>query len=154
MDFFNKVTRKISSGATVVANKTKDIAGTTKINFQISEDEKEIEDLFNKLGKKYYEENGKAVAPEYKEIVDQITGLYEKVDIAKAELQRLKGVTVCESCGAELPEGTKFCPKCGTKVIECVDPVEVVDEKLVCPACGNVEEKEVSFCSACGCKLK
>ena len=69
MDFFNKVTRKISSGATVVANKTKDIAGTTKINFQISEDEKEIEDLFNKLGKKYYEENGKAVAPDRKSVV-------------------------------------------------------------------------------------
>lgn len=154
MDFLNKLTSKISSGASVVANKTKDIAGTTKINFQISEDERQIENLFNQLGKKYYEENGKAVAPQYKGIIDQITELYEKIDVAKAAIQRLKGITVCESCGAELAEGTKYCPKCGAKVIECVDPVEVVDEKVVCPACGHEEENDLSFCTACGCKLK
>ena len=154
MDFFNKITDKISSGANAVANKTKDIAGTTKINFQISEDEREIEKLYAELGKKYYEENGKAAAPEYKEFIDKISALYEKIENEKLEIQRLKGIKVCENCGAELAEGVKFCPKCGSKVPESVTPVEVVNAKIKCPACGHEEESDVAFCSLCGCQLK
>lgn len=155
MDFFNKISDKISSGANVVANKTKDIAGSTKISFQISEYEKQIETLCTQLGKKYYEINGKAALPEYKEFVDQISELYEKIDEAKSELQRIKGIVICEKCGAELTKEIKFCPKCGTKVPEpVVDSVEVVETKVTCPACGHQEDAGVTFCSACGCKLK
>lgn len=35
----------------------------------------------------------------------------------------------CNNCGAELASGTKFCPKCGTKVEEA--------QKMFCPQCGN-----------------
>lgn len=154
MDFFNKIGSKISTGASAVVNKTKDIAGTTKINIQISEDEKEIENLYKQLGRMYFEKNGKSVSPEYKEIVEQIFHLNDRIDEAKLEIQRIKGITICENCGAELNAGTKFCSKCGTKVPEYVNTAEVVETKIKCPACGHEEEQDISFCSACGCKLK
>lgn len=45
---------------------------------------------------------------------------------------------VCESCGANLIYGSKFCDKCGTKVTN------------ICSNCGVLLDKEDMFCNKCG----
>lgn len=47
---------------------------------------------------------------------------------------------VCESCGAALKKGAKFCSKCGAKVVE----------KRYCTNCGAELEADDRFCSVCG----
>ena len=47
---------------------------------------------------------------------------------------------LCESCGAALKSGAKFCSKCGAKVIE----------KKYCAKCGTELDPGDLFCSACG----
>lgn len=49
----------------------------------------------------------------------------------------------CPNCGAAV-QGAKFCPECGTKIEK--PPVDV------CPNCG-AEAKGAKFCSECGTKL-
>jgi len=48
----------------------------------------------------------------------------------------------CRSCGAELKENAKFCPKCGTKV-----------EPDICPNCNAPLKAGANFCPKCGTKV-
>lgn len=49
----------------------------------------------------------------------------------------------CQKCGNEVEEGAKFCPKCGTAVVDTIE----------CPKCGKINKKENQFCSECGASL-
>jgi len=52
----------------------------------------------------------------------------------------------CPKCGADIPQGSKFCLQCGEKV-------EVVAEGMtVCPECGKTVQKG-KFCLECGHKF-
>ncbi len=53
-------------------------------------------------------------------------------------------VAHCPNCGAET-NGARFCPECGTKI-------EQAPAKTVCPNCG-AEAKGAKFCPDCGTKL-
>ena len=48
----------------------------------------------------------------------------------------------CKKCGAENPDGSKFCSSCGSKL-----------ENNVCPKCGTSNPDGASFCSLCGASL-
>ena len=52
----------------------------------------------------------------------------------------------CASCGEALPEGAKFCLKCGEKV------VAPQADTVVCPSCGKTVQKG-KFCLECGHKF-
>ena len=47
-------------------------------------------------------------------------------------------MTTCPSCGAENPEGKKFCGDCGSALA------------LVCASCGGAIEPGKKFCGDCG----
>lgn len=52
----------------------------------------------------------------------------------------------CVKCGASIPENSKFCLECGTKV------VNEQTNKVVCPQCNSTVTKS-KFCSECGYKF-
>ena len=51
------------------------------------------------------------------------------------------GMTLCPSCKAQLPPGSKFCNHCGAKLGQ------------KCPNCGAEITADSAFCSECGVKL-
>lgn len=51
------------------------------------------------------------------------------------------GMTLCPSCKAQLPPGSKFCNRCGAKLGQ------------KCPNCGAEITADSAFCSECGEKL-
>jgi len=50
--------------------------------------------------------------------------------------------TVCSSCNAQIPTGSKFCLQCGQKV----------NEPLFCLNCGEKLPPDAKFCLKCGIK--
>ena len=50
----------------------------------------------------------------------------------------------CSYCGANNPEGSKFCSKCGREILS----------EIVCVQCGKILEQGSNFCRACGTKVK
>lgn len=57
----------------------------------------------------------------------------------------------CSSCNTVLSPGTKFCHKCGAKVM-----TQTVEKPSVifCPNCGTKNEGDALFCFSCGSKLQ
>lgn len=52
---------------------------------------------------------------------------------------------LCAKCQLQLPPDTKFCPNCGTRLIQ--------DTQKICPNCGSKVLSSANFCSNCGTKL-
>jgi len=155
MDFFNKLGSNISKGASVVANKTKDLAGTTKINLQISQDESKINGLFTEIGKIYFKKFGENPSEEFSASFEEINTIQARIEAARIQLQQIRGSKTCPACGGEIPSNVAFCATCGAKAPDA--PVAVVVEaptSIACPACGKIEDASTAFCSGCGCKLK
>lgn len=55
----------------------------------------------------------------------------------------------CINCGAQLSEGHKFCPECGTAVI-----TKEKEVKNKCPNCGEILNSFMTNCPACGYELR
>ena len=55
---------------------------------------------------------------------------------------------ICPMCGAQLPENSKFCDKCGTKI------EKKIGGELVCPNCGAQCKPDDRFCEKCGKNLQ
>jgi len=54
---------------------------------------------------------------------------------------KASGVIICSECGAQNPEGGKFCSNCGRPL---------VSAKVRCVKCGYPMEKGLKFCPECG----
>ena len=53
----------------------------------------------------------------------------------------------CAKCGAELQEGTVFCPKCGARAAE---EKPAAPAKIKCSNCGAEMDEGAAFCPKCG----
>ena len=53
---------------------------------------------------------------------------------------------VCPNCNSEVPENSKFCLECGTKI------ELLAENEVICPACGKKTNKG-KFCMECGASL-
>ena len=68
---------------------------------------------------------------------------YEVLKVVGSRQEEKKEVK-CPKCGHSVPEGTRFCPNCGEKLIK---------EPITCPKCGKVNAPDSKFCAECGEKL-
>ena len=61
----------------------------------------------------------------------------------------------CNSCNAEVPDGTKFCTECG-EVIEnfSVTAENESDQNIICPKCYVEVSPGLKFCEECGTKIE
>ena len=58
----------------------------------------------------------------------------------------------CQNCDTELDDGVKFCPNCGSKVVELLEDSNE-DKVKTCPNCGKEVDDGVKFCANCGTKV-
>lgn len=122
---------------------TKDMAGIAKYNAMIIEEEKKAAGFYEQIGRKYVASNGEQ-SSEMNELIELVKGSESKIEEYKETVRSLKGIQICQGCGAEISQGVAFCPICGMKT------PEPDDGKTPCNKCGARVVKGSRFCTSCG----
>lgn len=139
---FENISKKLSETGKVIGDKTKQVSETTQLNYKMITAEKEKEALFTVLGKAVYE-NAKADSQSpFFEDCEKITAKQEEIDELKKKLDSIKGIIICQSCGAECDSKNDYCGKCGTKLNKpvCDPPAEYTGEAAEETAADEISE--------------
>lgn len=122
MDFMQRMSEKVKNlggFAKEATRKSGDLIEVTKIKYEISKLEKEMENNLTGLGLLYFQKcRGAEDADEEIERLCQSTGkLEEEIIELEQQVEKLqpKGLT-CPDCKLDLPPDGKYCSYCGTKV--------------------------------------
>ncbi len=121
-----------------------------RLNGVISEKRREVERLYSAVGEAYYEKHKDDSEAETPELLSQINALAGEIDAAKQDIEKIKRLEKCPSCGADLVGDSAFCHKCGTAIVR-EEPVPEGMKK--CPQCGTFVEEDHVFCSKCGARF-
>lgn len=122
MEFFDKLGKKASEAYKMTADKTGKIAKETKIKFKIGELRTQINEVYEEIGKKVYEqhvlEGEISIENEIEEYCTKLDVLSDEIDSLLKQCLELKDKKQCPKCYSEIEKEMKFCPNCGYKQIE------------------------------------
>jgi uncharacterized coiled-coil DUF342 family protein len=116
MPVFNDIGKKISQTGQDAVKKTKDMIETGKLNTQINDEKKKIANLYQKIGKMYFELFSAIPDERFADACAQIKESMRSIDEWRAEANRLKGIAACPACGAENAVSANFCNFCGARM--------------------------------------
>lgn len=152
MAFFNDFKKKVSDTTQGAVKATKDWAEINRFNSQIAEEQRKILSAESQIGKMYFEKYGVNCEPPFNEMCAAIAGANEQIEKLQIEIQRVKGLKRCPSCGNDVPITSAFCGNCGTAVATPVQETATAAETLFCANCGAELENGAIFCGSCGHK--
>ena len=122
MDFLKKVSegaKSLGEGAKTIGKKSGDLVESTKLKYEISKLEKEVENNIAALGNLVYlqfkgdkdhEEEIQRLLNATKALEEEITGIEEQVEKLNPK------PPACPKCNTEIPPEANFCMNCGEKV--------------------------------------
>lgn len=135
MEFFDKLGKKASEAYKVTADKTGKLAKEAKLRMKMGELKSEINDIYEEIGKKVYEnhvkEEKKDISNELEEECTKIDCLSDEIESILKQCLELKDKRQCPNCYVEIEKDVKFCPECGAKQEvkeEMAKEVEIIDE--------------------------
>ena len=151
MAFFENVGKKISATGQSAMNKAKEVAEISKINSMISDEETRINTNFYQIGKTYLNLHADDYEPQFAPMIQEIEASQKKVSDYKSQIQDIKGIILCEKCGAEVSKDSAFCNSCGAPLPK---RVKITNENVtICNACGKAVKKGMKFCVSCGAPI-
>ena len=120
MEFFDKLGKKATEAYKITADKTGKLAKETKLRLKISELRRNVEDVYEEIGKKVYESHIREEDFAKEEIKQEIEGLCVKIDVLSDEIEdlleqclELRDKKQCKNCFVEMDKEYKYCPNCG-----------------------------------------
>ena len=154
MGFFGNIGKTLSDAGQATLQKGKEMADTAKFNGMISDEEKKLSGYYEQIGRKYVELFGEPKEEAFVELIENIKVSNQKIEECRQEIKKIKGVIRCQSCGAELPQGTLFCSVCGTKIEQEQPQPQQPENGTFCTKCGAPMQADSNFCTACGAKVE
>lgn len=136
MAFFDDLGKKITQAGQSAVQKTKEVADIARLNSAIYDEEKRIDSNYLEIGKLYVAMRDAEQEADFDRLVAAIHESEGKIRDLKHQIKDIKGVGVCEKCGAEVPANAAFCSACGapmpaeapvTEAAEENGPEEVVE---------------------------
>ena len=126
MSFVDNVINTTKNVAATAGKKTDEAIKTSKLKFKSSQLNTDIKNKYEKLGAMVYE-----MAASGEKDTETFDATIAEIDAAKAELEdiekqldELKGMVACPSCGIKTENANTYCPKCGAKLPEKTAPEE------------------------------
>ena len=154
MPIFDEIGKKISNSTQSALKGTKDMADISRLNTVIADEQKLLHSYYMQIGKKYYDLFSGAPSEEFSALCASIAETEERITNIKIEIQEIRGLKKCRSCGAENHISASFCATCGHDTRN--DPLlyeEQPEQQKKCPNCDSVVDDNMSFCTGCGNKL-
>ena len=153
MDFLDQLGKKISNAGKDVAQQANIFAETSRLNNFIAEKERQINQIYTAIGKKYYEQNWSNEDDPEEANMAQITAIRNEIAELQAHILDLKGISRCPNCGTDIPRTSAFCTRCGYRMAP-TDPQPVPQfTPRTCPVCGKEATGDDKFCVNCGTQL-
>ena len=113
--FLDKFASKVNDLGNKVVEKTTSSTENIRLNNSIKDEERQIANDYEEIGKKYRSMFGSNPAPEFAQLLADI----EKREVLVAEyrkkIQQNRGKINCPNCGAEMEYTAAFCASCGAK---------------------------------------
>lgn len=181
MAFFDNMKGILTQAGQTTVQKTKDLSEIARLKAQVMGAEKQINDLYGKLGYEIYVAYSQSPMPEGEAIIKQLNDLHANIEAWKAQIKVISTVELCPQCGAKLNRDMPFCTNCGTRVaapvpVENRDPMtsfapeaapveapeafvvdspapEAVEAPAFCSNCGATVAADALFCTVCGTRL-
>ena len=114
MAFFEELQRKASNAGAKALEMTKGLSDAATLRVTIKEEEKNIGDLFSRLGQAYYSAHRKDPDDPFLELIQRIQFSQAKITQCKQQISIIKNIHYCENCGAEVPNDSFYCSVCHT----------------------------------------
>lgn len=151
MAFFDELGKKITQTGQDTMKKAKDLADVTRLNSQLSDLGKELQESYRKIGEKYFELHRDDAEEALSPLCAEAAETLQSISDTRIEIQKIKNIKVCPQCGCENPVSAAFCSQCSSKL-----PDLPKDENAprFCPFCGGQVAKDAAFCTKCGNKLE
>lgn len=150
MAFFDDLGAKLTSAGQKTMKKANDLTDSAKLNMRANELNRAVQELYTKLGEQYYTLYGGQPAEGLGDLCGEIARNMEEIQQIRTEIQRIKQIKVCPSCGSENPSDANFCSKCSAALPEFSKPAPT---GRTCPSCGSSVGETALFCTRCGTRL-
>ena len=150
MDFFNDLSRKVSSVAKSVTEKTKDGVEATKIASELHSAKGELNTLYTRLGEVCYNlRQGGGDPDEAERLYERIRATKNRIEELTAQRDDLRDVRRCPGCGSVQAKDARFCSSCGRRMPEDAPAPETdaPEGAEYCPDCGAQRMAEDRFCT-------
>lgn len=112
MDQINKFGKEVYA-------KTKDAGEIVKLNAMITEQNSQIDKLYQSLGREVYQDEDfrKVIVKVYPDLSASIATCLDRIQEHQARIKEIRGVERCPACGAQLQfSDALFCTSCGTRL--------------------------------------
>ncbi len=153
MAFFDNVKGKLTQASQTTVQKAKDISEIAKLNTQVLGAEKQINELYGKLGYEVYCAFSKEPLPQVEELINQLNDLHANINSWKEQIKAISAVETCPQCGAKLGKDMMFCSNCGHKLAPTPEVEVAPVETAFCSNCGASVPADAAFCTSCGNKM-
>jgi len=177
MGLFDELSKKLTKAGQDAVVTAKNFAETTKLNSQISDEKERLNACYVQIGRAYYERHADSQDNEFAEACKQIAESEAKIASLEEEVKKIRGVQKCPVCGADVPNNSKFCSKCGAVIEQAPVPAAQADAgqsadanatapaeaapeaaaasaTIHCPNCNAEMAANMTFCTECGSKLQ
>ncbi len=109
------VVGSIGSTATGVADKAKSISEVGNLKRKIAYEEERIVEIFADIGKSLYENRNQDME-DFAPLCDDIDLRKRRIKRMRLEMNEIRGIKLCETCGTEVDEKFQYCGVCGAKL--------------------------------------
>lgn len=113
--FLDKFVNTMSDFGNKVAEKTTSSTENIRLTNSVKDEERQIANAYQEIGKKYREMYGANPAPEFAALLDDIAKREILVAEYRKKIQQNKGKMNCQSCGKEIECTAAYCAGCGAK---------------------------------------
>ena len=138
--------------------KAQDMADVVTLKGKIQKERGVLKETYEKLGELYVEHF--AAQPHtdaFRELCQRADASKKTIEEQKAQIRRLQGIRLCESCGAVAKRSDLFCPACGMPLKQDETAEEETEQQseslLHCKACGAELDEDSRFCPKCGTEV-